>query len=610
MGILTGAMGASLAQAQTWVSAVSATPTSTGAVITWSTAVPSDSQVEYGAAAVSYGAVSSISTAKVTAHSMTLAGLTPGTTYHFRVRSSDATGALVVSSDYTLTQPAQPLLTVTPPSLNFGTVALQACSAVQFATLTNSGKSSVTVGPFALTGSSGGDFVWGGAGSCHNGQALAAGASCTHSLKFCPTAAGPRSGADSIPNSASSSPLVVSLSGNGSETATLAVSPTSLSFAAPAGSSAVTPSSLSITNTGGGSLAFTGASDQPWLVLSATSGTAPSTIQVSPSVTSLKAGSYTGHVTFTGGGSAQTATVALTVAASPETPSLTANPPSLDLGTVALQACSAVQITTLTNNGKSAVTIRASALAGSSVGDFAWGGVGSCNSGQTLAPGASCTHSFKFCPTASGIRSGTDSITSSGSSSPTVVALSGTGAASTPVLAVSPASLSFAGQTGSSGVTPSSLSITNTGSGSLTFTGASDQPWLVLSANSGTTPSTLRVSAATANLKAGTYTGHVNLTGGGVTKTVTVALTLTSPQTQHSVALSWKASPNSHVVSYSVYRSSTSGSSYALSASAIGGVSFSDQGVEPATTYYYVVTAVDDQGRESEYSAQVSAVIP
>ena len=289
---------------------------------------------------------------------------------------------------------------------------------------------------------------------------------------------------------------------------------------------------------------------------------------------------------------------------------ITVNPPSLNFGTTAVNSCSAVQVTTVTNNGKSPVTVGPFALTGTSVGDFVWGGVGTCNSGQALAPGMSCTHSFKFCPAAAGDHSGADSITNSASSSPAVVSLSGTGSVSAPALAVSPASLSFAGQTGSSGVTPSGLSITNTGTGSLTFTGASDQPWLVLSANSGTAPSTLQVSAATTSLKAGTYTGHVTLTGGGVTKTVTVALTLTSPQVQHSVALSWKASSNPKVVSYSVYRSSISGSSYALSASAIGGVSFSDQSVQPASTYYYVVTAVDDQGRESEYSPQVSAVIP
>jgi len=91
---------------------------------------------------------------------------------------------------------------------------------------------------------------------------------------------------------------------------------------------------------------------------------------------------------------------------------------------------------------------------------------------------------------------------------------------------------------------------------------------------------------------------------------VTVSLTVTSPPVQHSVELSWKASTNSHVVSYSVYRSTISGSSYGLSASAIGGLSYSDQSVQTGGTYYYVVTAVDDQGRESGYSAQVATIIP
>jgi Viral BACON domain len=57
-----------------------------------------------------------------------------------------------------------------------------------------------------------------------------------------------------------------------------------------------------VTNSGSGTLVFTGVSDQPWLVLSAKSGTASSTFQVSPSIAGLKAGTYIGHVTLTGGG--------------------------------------------------------------------------------------------------------------------------------------------------------------------------------------------------------------------------------------------------------------------------------------------------------------------
>jgi hypothetical protein len=178
-----------------------------------------------------------------------------------------------------------------------------------------------------------------------------------------------------------------------------------------------------------------------------------------------------------------------------------------------------------------------------------------------------------------------------------------------PVLSVSPASLSFTAQSGSSTLTSASVSITNTGAGSLTFTAVSDQPWLTLSANSGTAPSTLQVRVSATGLKAGTYTGRVTLSGAGVVKTVTVALTITSPLGSHSVALSWMSGAASGV-SYSLYRSTNIGGSYGLLSSAIGGATYSDPSVQSGTTYYYVVTAVDSQGRESGYSNEIRAIVP
>ena len=181
---------------------------------------------------------------------------------------------------------------------------------------------------------------------------------------------------------------------------------------------------------------------------------------------------------------------------------------------------------------------------------------------------------------------------------------------SAPGLAVNPANLNFAGLVGASNPMPSSVSITNTGAGSLTFTSASDQPWLVLSAASGTTPSTLRVSPSITALKAGTYTGHVTLADAGATRAVTVVLTMTSPPVQHSVALSWKASPSPNIVGYSLYRSTSLGGLYSLVASALGTVSYRDPSVQAGTTYYYVVTAVDDLGHESIYSNEAPVTIP
>ena len=82
------------------------------------------------------------------------------------------------------------------------------------------------------------------------------------------------------------------------------------------------------------------------------------------------------------------------------------------------------------------------------------------------------------------------------------------------------------------------------------------------------------------------------------------------PPVEHTVALSWKASTNSNVISYSVYRSTISGASYGLLSSAISGETYVDPAVQSGATYYYVVTAVDDQGRESSYSSQAAITIP
>lgn len=75
---------------------------SSGAGITWTTSTPSDSQVEYGLT-TSYGTATPLNTSLVTAHAVTLSGLTASTTYHYRVKSGDAQGNLAVSGDYAFT---------------------------------------------------------------------------------------------------------------------------------------------------------------------------------------------------------------------------------------------------------------------------------------------------------------------------------------------------------------------------------------------------------------------------------------------------------------------------------------------------------------------------
>src|SRR5207247_4603079 len=74
--------------------------TSSGATIAWSTDEPSDTQVEYGTT-TAYGVSTPLVTTPLTTHASVLSGLTPGTLYHYRVKSRDAAGNLAVSADFT-----------------------------------------------------------------------------------------------------------------------------------------------------------------------------------------------------------------------------------------------------------------------------------------------------------------------------------------------------------------------------------------------------------------------------------------------------------------------------------------------------------------------------
>ncbi len=74
----------------------------TTATFTWTTNRPADSQVEYGTTSA-LGTLSAKNTTLVTSHSRTLSGLTEGTTYHYRVRSADASGSQAASSVFTFT---------------------------------------------------------------------------------------------------------------------------------------------------------------------------------------------------------------------------------------------------------------------------------------------------------------------------------------------------------------------------------------------------------------------------------------------------------------------------------------------------------------------------
>ncbi len=82
------------------ITEISASTGTSTAVISWLTDSPADSQVVYGTSPT-YTASSGLNPAATTTHSVTLTGLSPQTTYHFAVKSSN--GTISTSADGTFT---------------------------------------------------------------------------------------------------------------------------------------------------------------------------------------------------------------------------------------------------------------------------------------------------------------------------------------------------------------------------------------------------------------------------------------------------------------------------------------------------------------------------
>ena len=94
------------------LSNIASSTTYTSATVTWNTNENASSEVVYGTT-TSYGSASSTA-ALVASHTIVLTGLTPSSTYHFAVVSTDANGLTSTSSDQTFATPA----TSTPPAIS------------------------------------------------------------------------------------------------------------------------------------------------------------------------------------------------------------------------------------------------------------------------------------------------------------------------------------------------------------------------------------------------------------------------------------------------------------------------------------------------------------
>lgn len=109
-----------------------------------------------------------------------------------------------------------------------------------------------------------------------------------------------------------------------------------------------------------------------------------------------------------------------------------------------------------------------------------------------------------------------------------LVVYNGTSAPPSPTISVSPSSLSFSATQGGANPANQTISISNSGGGTLNWTASDDATWLTVSPSSGTAPSTLTASVSISGLAAGTFNATITISATGATNTpVSVPVTLT-----------------------------------------------------------------------------------
>ena len=256
----------------------------------------------------------------------------------------------------------------------------------------------------------------------------------------------------------------------------LTVSPTSLSFASSASSSAIAVTS---------NQSWTVTDNQSWITTSVTSGANNGSFTVSATANTGTA-ARTGTVTVTGGGI--TRTIAVTQAA-PAANNLTVSPTSLSLASGASSGTATVTANVSWTVSDDQTWITTSATSGSGNGSFTVNAT--ANTGTTA-------------------RSGTVTVTGGGITRTIAVSQAAASTGNTLTLSAS-----------TWAPTAAAASTTVNVTANVSWTVSDDQTWLTESVASGSGNGSFTLSA-TANTGTTARTGTVTVTGGGITRTIAV----------------------------------------------------------------------------------------
>ena len=286
-------------------------------------------------------------------------------------------------------------------------------------------------------------------------------------------------------------------------------------------------------------------------------------------------------------------------------PQLSATPTSASFPGVAAGSSSS-QTITLQNSGTANVTISSASVTGA----------GFSTSGLTvpmsMAPGQNTTFNVVFAPSSAGNVTGSISLLSNAPNSPLAISATGSGVISAPGLRASTGSLDFGsvlvGSSNSLGVTVtntgnanaivSSVLVTGTGFGASGLgSGITVPPGQTAAVNVTFAPSTTGGVLGTLAIASNAGSLSIALAGSG------------GQLSSHTVALNWDPS-TSDVIGYYVYRMLPDGTYGKVNTAPLVLTEFTDANVQSGQTYTYVVTSVDADNVESDYSDPAIALVP
>ena len=310
------------------------------------------------------------------------------------------------------------------------------------------------------------------------------------------------------------------------------VSPTSLNFTGLEGGSNPPSQTVIFSKNNKSPLGWTITDDATWLAVTPLSGTMRKTARVTISINTkgLAAGSYTATMTITtNNGDNASVPVTLTVTSGSTSPTMSLSPSSLTFSGTQGGANPAAKTLSITNTGGGALSWTVS-------DNTAWL---SLSPASGTAP-SSATASVNTAGLAAGTYNATITATATGATNtPQTVPVTLTVTAAPPTIGLSLTSILFTGVQSGANPTNQTLSLTNTGGGTLSWSVSDTATWLTLSPASGTAPGSTTMSVNTSGLTAGSYNATITVAATGATNTPqAVPVTLTVAAASPTIGLS------------------------------------------------------------------------